>query len=124
MKYRMTRRVTDGVTAASLDSAMLPVLATPWLIVFLEEAAARCVEPELPDTQVTLGTLVNIRHLAATPVGMEVTCEVELTGVDRRRLVFDVRAWDEAGLICEGAHERFIVDRDAFLKKAYAKLDR
>ena len=103
MKYRMTRQVTNGVTAASFDSAMMPVLATPYLIAFLEDAAAKCVERELPGTQITLGTLVNIRHLAATPVGMEVTCEVELTGIDRRRLVFDVRAWDASGPICKGS---------------------
>ena len=124
MKYRVTHQVTEGVTAASLDSAMMPVLATPWLIAFLEGAAAKCVEAELPGTQITLGTLVNIRHLAATPVGMEVTCEVELTEIDRRRLVFAVRAWDDAGPICEGTHERFIADRDSFLKKTRAKLDR
>ncbi len=121
-KYQQTKAVTDAVTAASFGEGLMPVLATPYLVAFLEDTAAKCVEGELPDEQITLGTAVNIRHLAAAPVGMDVTCEAVLTEIDRRRLVFDVRAWDAAGTISEGTHERFIVDKARFIEKAYAKL--
>ena len=124
MTNRLTKMVTDAVTAASFGEGLMPVLGTPWLVAFLEETAARCVEGELPDTQITLGTAVNIRHLAATPVGMEVTCEAVLTEIDRRRLTFSVRAWDAVGPISEGTHERFIVDKARFIEKTYAKLEK
>ncbi len=123
MKRQLTRAVTDAVTAAAFGEGLMPVLATPYLVAFLEDTAAACVEGELPDSQITLGTAVNIRHLAATPAGMDVTCEAVLTGIDRRRLTFDVRAWDAAGPVCEGTHERFIVDRARFIEKANAKLE-
>ena len=71
-----------------------------------------------------MGTKINMDHVSATPVGMKVTVETELTEVDRRRLVFSVKAYDEAGLIGEGTHERFIIQNEKFLGKAQAKLDR
>lgn len=123
MKFRLTRTVTDAVTAASFGEGLMPVLATPYLVAFLEDAASQCVEGELPDTQITLGTAVNIRHLASTPVGMDVTCEAVLTEIDRRRLTFAVRAWNADGPVCEGTHERFIVDKARFVEKAYSKLE-
>lgn len=122
MKCTMTKRVTDDVTAASFREGLMPVLATPYLIAFLEDTAAQCVEGELPDTQITLGTMVNVKHLSAAPVGDEVTCEAVLTNIDRRRLMFDVRCWDDAGIISEGTHERFIADIAPFLERTYAKL--
>ncbi|MBR1820594.1 MAG: thioesterase family protein [Clostridia bacterium] len=122
MKFRQSRMVTEDVTAASFGEGLMPVLATPYLVAFLEDTAAACVEGELPDTQITLGTAVNIRHLSATPVGMTVTCEAELIEIDRRRLNFAVRAWDETGLVSEGTQERFIVDKARFIEKTYAKL--
>lgn len=122
-KFRLERTVTDDVTAASFREGLMPVLATPYLVAFLEDTAERCVSGELGDAQITLGTAVNIRHLSAAPVGMTVTCEAVLTGIDRRRLTFDVRAWDDAGPICEGTHERFIADKERFIREAYAKLD-
>ena len=121
MTLRQSRMVTEAVTAASFREGLMPVLATPYLVAFLEDVAAQCVEGELPDSQITLGTAVNIRHLSATPVGMEVTCEAVLTGIDRRRLTFDVRAWDAASPICEGTHERFIADKERFIRETYAK---
>ena len=123
MKLRLSRVVTDDVTAASFREGLMPVLATPYLVAFLEDAADQCVAGELGDDQITLGTAVNIRHLSAAPVGMTVTSEAVLTGIDRRRLTFDVRAWDDAGPICEGTHERFIADKERFIHEAYAKLD-
>ena len=122
-RLRLSREVTEDVTAASFREGLMPVLATPYLVAFLEDAAERCVADDLDETQITLGTAVDIRHLSAAPVGMTVTCEAVLTGIDRRRLTFDVRAWDDAGPICEGTHERFVADRERFLREASAKLD-
>lgn len=124
MKYRMRKTVTDDVTAASFGEGLMPVLATPYLVAFIEDTASHCLEGELPDTQITLGTAVNIRHLAATPVGMAATCEVELVEIDRRRLTFAVRVWDDVDVVADGTHERFIVDKRRFIDKTYAKLKR
>ena len=103
--------VTDDMTAeASNVAGMAPVLSTPRLISFLERTAHLAVFPQLGEGQSTVGTLVNVRHLAATPVGMQVRFRVELVEVDRRRLLFKVEAWDEGEKIAEGQHERFIID--------------
>ena len=122
MKFRQTRPVTPEVTAQSFGTDMMPVLATPWLVALLEDTAAKCVEGELDASQITLGIAVNIKHLAATPAGLNVTCEAVLTGIDRRKLTFETHAWDECGLVSEGTQERFIVDREAFLAKINEKL--
>jgi len=108
--------VTDDLTALESNvEGMAPVLATPRLISYLERTAHMAVFPLLPPGQSTVGTLVNIRHLAATPVGMAVRFRAELVEVDRRRLLFKVEAWDEVEKICEGQHERFIIDLERFL---------
>ena len=73
MKFSQTKPVTDSVTAASFGEGLMPVLATPYLIAFLEDTAARCVEGELPEGQITLGTMVNVKHLSAAPVGEVIT---------------------------------------------------
>lgn len=108
--------VTDDMTAEASDVAgMVPVLATPKMISYLERTAHLTVFPLLGEGQSTVGTLVNVRHLAATPVGMEVRFRAELVEVDRRRLLFKVEAWDEVEKIGEGQHERFIIDQARFL---------
>ena len=108
--------VSQELTAEASDvEGMAPVLATPRLISFLERTAHLAVLPYLAEGQSTVGTLVNVRHLAATPVGMEVRFRAELVEVDRRRLRFKVEAWDEVEKIGEGEHERFIIDWQRFL---------
>ena len=93
------------------------------MIGLMEYTAAQSVAPLLEEGQSTVGTVVNVKHLAATPVGLEVFCESEIIEVDRRRLVFNVKAYDEKGtLIGEGVHERYIIDKEKFLKKAYSQL--
>ena len=77
--------------------------------------------PYLDEGQGTVGTLVNVAHTSATPIGMRVWCDSELVEVDRRRLVFNVKAYDECGLIGEGTHERFIIDTAKFMEKIKAK---
>ncbi len=118
--------VSQDLTAeASNVEGMAPVLATPRLISFLERTAHLAVLPQLAEGQSTVGILVNVRHLAATPVGMQVRFRAELVEVDRRRLRFKVEAWDEVEKIAEGEHERFIIDWQRFLdgieKKRLAK---
>jgi len=104
-----------------MGSGTLPVFATPAMIALMENTAYKSVEDEMEEGAGTVGTLMNVKHVAATPVGMEVTCETKLIEVDRKRLVFEVKAYDAAGVIGEGTHERFIIDNERFLAKAEAK---
>ncbi|MDK2883131.1 MAG: hypothetical protein PWP58_1467 [Bacillota bacterium] len=113
--------VNSEHTAAHLGSGGVAVLATPMLIAIMEGASRNAVQPHLPEGWTTVGTLVNIRHLAATPVGMRVTARSTLTEVDGRRLVFAVEAYDEKEKVGEGLHERFIVNNERFLSKTHAK---
>lgn len=113
--------VTDEVTAAAVGSGMLPVFATPSMIALMEKAAAESVAPQLDAGMTTVGTKLDVAHTAATPVGMTVRAETELTEIDGRRLIFIVRAFDELGEIGSGTHERFIVNAEKFLAKAEAK---
>ena len=115
-------KVNASNTAEAMKSGLLPVFATPMMVAIMEDAAAKSVQPHLEQGQTTVGTLVNVKHLSATPEGMEVRAESELVEVDNRRLVFDVRAFDEKGLIGEGKHERFIIDAERFMEKTNAKL--
>ncbi len=114
--------VNESNTAEALGSGSLAVLATPSMIALMEKTARLSVDPFLEEGQSTVGTLVNVKHLSATPVGMKVTCNTELVEIDRRRLVFHVECSDEKGLIGEGDHERFIIDAEKFMSKASAKL--
>ena len=113
--------VTDAVTANVLGSGGLNVFATPAMIALSEKTALKSVLSYLPEGQSTVGTKVDISHIAATPVGMKVRCETELIEVDRRRLVFSVNVYDEVEKIAEGTHERFIVDDNKFQTKADSK---
>ena len=121
MKFETELAVTQEMTAQAYGSGKLPVFATPRMIAMMENTAYRCVQDDLAEGQGTVGTMVNVKHVSATPIGMRVRCEAVLTGVDRRRLSFDVRAWDEAGLIGEGTHDRFIIDAEKFMRNAEAK---
>ena len=110
--------VTEQTTAKALGSGELPVYATPALAALAEETAWKSVAGALEPGQGTVGTKLDIAHTAPTPVGRSVRCETELTGIDRRRLVFSVAVYDEAGKIAEGVHERFVVDNEKFMRKA------
>lgn len=111
-------------TAAAVGSGMLEVFATPMMIALMEKTACESVAPYLEEGSGTVGTELNVKHVAATPVGMTVTCETELVEVDGRRLVFQVKASDGAGLIGEGTHERFIINNEKFQSKANGKLEK
>ncbi len=114
--------VTDNITAKSVGSGGLDVLATPIMIALMEEAALKSVRPYLEPGTDTVGTRLDVSHDAATPIGMQAWAESELVEIDRRRLVFNVKAYDETGPIGQGRHERFIVDMEKFTAKCNAKL--
>ena len=114
--------VTEENTAAAMGSGLLPVFATPAMLALMEQAAASSVQPFLPEGQGTVGTRLEVSHLAATPIGMAVRAESELIAVDRRKLRFAVRAWAGDELIGEGEHERFVIDNARFLEKALSKM--
>lgn len=117
----MTITVGENDTAAAVASGAVPTLATPRLIALMEQAAALAVQPALAEGQTTVGTQVEVRHLAATPIGMQVTVRAELVAIEGRRLRFRVQAHDAQELVAEGTHERTIVDRDRFLARVAQK---
>ena len=118
---RIDKVVEPQFTAEHIGSGSVPVLSTPMMIGFMEMASHMAVAPLLPATQSTVGTLVCIKHLAATPLGMKFYAEAELVEVDRRRLKFKVAAYDEKEKIGEGEHERFIIDVDRFAERMRQK---
>ncbi len=115
------KTVSSEMTAKSVGSGELEVLATPVLIALAEECSWKSVVQELDEGQGTVGTRMDLKHLSATPVGMSVNCTSELVEVDGRKLVFAIEAFDEAGKIAEATHERFIVDNEKFMSKAANK---
>ena len=122
IKGTRTVTVNESNTAKVMGSGTLDVFATPALIALMEETCWRSVANELEEGCGTVGTLLEIKHTAPTPVGMKVTCESTLTEVDGRRLVFEVIARDAKGVVGEGKHERFVVQNEKFQVKANAKL--
>ena len=116
--------VSEENTAKTMGSGALDVFATPAMIALMEKTAWESVQSYLEEGSGTVGTLMNVKHVAASPVGMKITCETELVKVDGRALTFTVKAFDEAGLIGEGEHERFVVFNDKFQAKADAKLQK
>jgi predicted thioesterase len=109
--------VGEAQTAAAFGAGGVLVLGTPVMIGLMENAAWQLVQPELPEGESTVGTLVNVRHLAATPMGGHVVATAELIEIDDRRLVFRVSARDDTQLIGEGTHERFRIVLERFLAR-------
>ncbi|MBR6088999.1 MAG: thioesterase family protein [Anaerolineaceae bacterium] len=109
-------------TSKTFDSGALDVLATPMLICSAERSCKNLVEPYMDEGLGTVGTLVNIRHLSPTPVGMKYSCECEVTAVEGRMIRFHVLIRDEAGPIGEGIHERVIINNERFMEKTENKL--
>ncbi|SET94003.1 Predicted thioesterase [[Clostridium] aminophilum] len=121
IKGRQETIVTEENSAKAVGSGTLLVFATPAMIALIEETAWKSVASSLGEGEGTVGTKLDVAHISATPVGMKVWCETELTEVDRRRLVFTVAVYDEKGKIGEGTHERFIISNEKFMEKANAK---
>lgn len=109
-------------TALEVGSGSLLVFATPCMAALMEGAACNAIEAALPEGKTTVGTMLNIEHISATPVGMEVRAEAELIAIEGNTLTFTLTAYDEAGKIGGGTHKRVIVSAERFLQKVYAKL--
>lgn len=122
----MTGSVSTSVeredTALEVGSGSLLVYATPCMVAMMEGAACEAIADAVPEEKTTVGIELSISHLAATPVGMDVRAEAEVTAVDGNIITFSVTAYDEAGKIGEGTHKRAIVTSQRFLDKTYAKL--
>ena len=114
--------VTDELTAKTVGSGTLDVLATPVMIARLEQAAWTSVAPHLAEGEGTVGTLMNAKHLSPTPVGLEVRAEADVTAVEGKKISFVINAFDEAGEIGKATHTRVLVNSERFLEKTYQKL--
>jgi predicted thioesterase len=113
--------VTSDVAISFLGTEEARVLGTPWLILHLEVTARNLAKTYLLDGQDTVGTHVNVKHLAATPLGMQARFHAEVLSIDNRRILFKVEAFDEVEKIAEGTHERFIVDIAKFATRVQVK---
>ncbi len=118
----VTETVTETNTASAVGSGSLNVYATPAMLALMEKAACLAIVPLLNDGETTVGTNLNVNHIAATPVGMSVSATAELIERDGRKFSFKVTASDESGIIGEGTHERFCVISQRFTEKTYSKL--
>jgi len=121
MKHTSTIVVTENDTAAKFGSGDVLVYATPMMIGLMENAAMHAVDESLPEGFATVGIHLDVKHLAATPVGMEVNATAELIEIKGKKLKFKIEAFDEEEKIGEGTHSRFIIELDAFIKACDAK---
>ena len=124
-KCQLEQIVTNELTAAAVGSGLLPVFGTPYMIGLMENAAQNALSVFLDEGQGSVGTHLDIKHTAPTPVGMKVFVEAEITAVSEngKMIDFALKAWDENGPIGEGTHTRAIINNERFLAKCNAKLD-
>lgn len=122
MKGEASTLVERADTAAEVGSGSLLVYATPCMVALMEGAACEAISQALGEDQSSVGISLNIEHLSATPVGLEVRAEAEVTAVEGKVITFAVSAYDEAGKIGEGTHKRCLISTQKFLDRAYAKL--
>lgn len=122
MKGEVSTLVEREDTAREVGSGSLLVYATPCMVALMEGAACEAIEDAMDDSMTSVGTELSIRHLSATPVGLEVRAEATVTAVEGKVITFEIHAYDEAGEIGSGTHKRVIVQSQKFLEKAYAKL--
>jgi fluoroacetyl-CoA thioesterase len=115
-------KVDEKETAIVYESGSVRVFATPAMIRLMEKAALSSVAPYLEEGSTTVGTRIDVKHLAATPVGMEVVITSKLVEAEGKRLLFEVEARDQVELIGKGAHERFIVKTESFVRRTEGKL--
>ena len=122
MKGIVRTDVEKADTALEVGSGSLLVYATPCMVALMEGAACEAIEQAIPGDKTSVGTYLEINHLSATPVGLEVWAEAEVIAVDGSMITFKVEAFDEAGKIGEGIHKRAMINVQRFLDKAYTKL--
>ena len=117
LSYESNTLVTETNTAEALGSGDMAVFATPAMVALMENAAMLAVKDSLPEGSTTVGVEMQTSHVKASALGANIKASAILVEVDSRRLTFDVKAWDEKGVIGEGRHVRFVVDRERFLSK-------
>ena len=122
MKGEVGTVVEREDTALEVGSGSLLVYATPCMVALMEGSACEAIEEALGEDKTTVGIELNIQHTSATPVGLEVRAEAEVTAVDGKIITFELKAFDETGEIGKGTHKRAIVPVQKFPDKAYAKL--
>ena len=122
MRGEVSTLVEREDTAYEVGSGSLLVYATPCMVALMEGAACEAIAEALPEGKTSVGTELNIKHLSATPVGLEVRAEAEVVEVDGNNITFQVTAYDEAGKIGEGTHKRAVISTQRFLEKVYSKL--
>ncbi len=122
MKGEASTLVEKEDTAQYVGSGSLLVYATPCLAALMEGAACAAIEEALPQGQTSVGTALNLEHLSATPVGLDVRASAEVTAVEGRKITFAITAFDEAGEIGRATHTRVLVNSEKFLEKTYQKL--
>lgn len=113
--------VNETNIASKLGSGSVPVFGTPALIALMERAAVNALRSHLEEGEDSVGVSVNVRHLAATPMGKRVRAEAEVTAVEGKKITFAVRAFDSQEKVGEGTHERVLIDREAFIWKIASK---
>ena len=122
MKAEVSTLVEREDTAKEVGSGDLLVYATPCMVALMEGAACEAIAEAMSDTQTTVGTALNIEHISATPVGLDVRAEATVTAVEGKVITFEVKAFDEAGEIGHGTHKRVIIHSQKFLERTYNKL--
>ena len=122
MKGEVGTCVEREDTALEVGSGSLLVYATPCMVALMEGAACEAIAEAMGENQTTVGTMLNIEHISATPVGLDVRAEAEVTAVEGKVITFSIKAYDEAGEIGHGTHKRVIVGSQKFLERTYAKL--
>ena len=122
MKGEVFTNVEREDTAKEVGSGDLLVYATPCMVALMEGAACEAIAEAMNESQTTVGTMLNIEHISATPVGLDVRAVAEVTAVEGKVITFDVKAYDEAGEIGHGTHKRVVINSQKFLEKVYNKL--
>lgn len=122
MKGIVTSIVEKEDTALEVGSGSLMVYATPCMAALMEGAACDAISEAIPDDKTSVGIELNLKHSSATPVGLEVRAEAEVTAVEGSVITFNITAYDEAGVIGEASHKRAVITTERFLSKVYSKL--
>ena len=123
MSKEETYRVEEEYSAIHVGSGSVRVLATPWMIAFMERVARKFIGELLPEGLSSVGVRVEVQHLAPSPVGSQVTARAEVVSAEGSKVVFHVEAWDEMERIGVGSHQRVVIDEARFLRRVAAKLE-
>lgn len=118
-KVEINKVVEESGLASTMKSGSLPVLATPQMVAWMEEAACQCLD--LEEGMTSVGILMNVEHVKASPLGASIRVVAEITKEEGRKIEYDVAAYQDEKLIGKGHHERFIVQSEKFVKKTYEK---